>query len=363
MAEITVTVDGKVLSHVYSGQKVSEVSDYLAAYRSVYVVYDNNVACYAHMVESALSKTGNLKGSMGIEATEEKKDIQTVLDICQWMLSLGANRDALVLAIGGGITTDMAGFAASVYKRGVKFAFVPTTLLSQVDAAIGGKTGVNYSSLKNMLGVIRQPEFTFECPEVLESLPYRDFVSGTAELLKTFLIDDTGSCYEKAVEVLSAINAASDKSASIKENRSDLLDLIRSAAAVKAGVVSRDQFEQGERRKLNLGHTFAHALETQSRKVSADMTHGEAVAIGMIMASHLSEAVGAAPSGFTHRLYEDFKRCGLPTDNPYELDALSAAMLKDKKAEGNKIHFVLVGGVGNVFTRDMTVAEAMDSIK
>jgi len=363
MADILVEVDGKILSHVYAGENISGVAEFLSSYKSVYIVYDSNVESLAKKAEESLSTYGNCKGIKVITATEQNKDMNTVLDICGWLLSLGANRDAMLLAIGGGITTDMAGFAACIYKRGIKFAFVPTTLLSQVDAAIGGKTGVNYSSLKNMLGVIHQPEFTYECPEVLKTLPYRDFVSGTAELVKTFLIENQPKDnYSKAVKVLSEIAAASGKQDAIADNMTELLELISAAAAVKAGVVSRDQFESGERRNLNLGHTFAHAIEWEARKTGMDIAHGEAVAIGMVLAAKLSENLSEAPAGFAQKIYSDFKACGLPVDLPFEMDSLASAMEKDKKAEGGKIHFVLVGNVGKVFTKDMTVAEAMNAL-
>ena len=334
-----------------------------------------------------------LVSTLAIETSEESKTIATVLEIEKWLLETGADRDALLLAAGGGITTDMAGFAASIYKRGIRFAFIPTTLLSQVDAAIGGKTGVNFESYKNMIGVIRQPDFTYICPDVLATLPARDFRSGAAEMLKTFIIEDGGN-YEKAVKVLSEIASsgipsqepgqpaaevkagisdglAGQPAAEVKADTSDglagqpaanasisahqkaLQELISAAAAVKAGIVSRDQFESGERRKLNLGHTFAHAIEWKARATGSDITHGEAVAIGMIQAAKLTDRALAA------KLKADFTKAGLPTELPFPLEDLGAAMQKDKKAEGGKVHFVLIRTIGDVYTEDMTVAEAI----
>ncbi|MCR5003629.1 MAG: 3-dehydroquinate synthase [Bacteroidales bacterium] len=364
MAETTITVDGKVLSRVYAGASVKDAAQYLLPYPEVFIVCDRHVVSYAKIVEDGLAHAGNFKGTLVIEATEEKKTMDTVLKICAFLLSRGASRKAMVFAIGGGITTDMAGFAASIYKRGCRFAYLPTTLLSQVDAAIGGKTGVNYESLKNMLGVIRQPDFTFECPEVLETLPYRDFVSGTAELLKTFIIDDSANLYGKTVNVLSQINNASDKAAAIKENRDALVQMIEAAAAVKAGVVSRDQFECGERRKLNLGHTFAHAIEHEARVKNVDIAHGEAVAMGMVLAARLSEKAGMAELGLESLIKENLKVCGLPVESPFPVETLAAAMKLDKKAEtGGRIHFVLIAKIGDVEMKDMTVEEAEALLK
>jgi len=364
MAETTITVDGKVLSRVYAGASVIDAAQYLMPYPEVFIVCDANVADYAARVEEGLSHAGNFKGTLLIRATEETKTMDTVLKICEFLLSGGASRKAMVFAIGGGITTDMAGFAASIYKRGCKFAFLPTTLLSQVDAGIGGKTGVNYESLKNMIGIIRQPEFTYECPEVLETLPYRDFVSGTAELLKTFIIDNGAGLYGRAVKVLSKISNSSDKAFAIRENREDLIQMIAASAAVKAGVVSRDQFENGERRKLNLGHTFAHAIEHEARLKKVDIAHGEAVSIGMVLAAKLSEKVGIAELGLESMIRENLRVCGLPVECPFPLESLAAAMKLDKKAEaGGRIHFVLIAGIGNVVMKDMTVEEVEALLK
>jgi 3-dehydroquinate synthetase len=249
----------------------------------------------------------------------------------------------------------MTGFAASVYKRGVKFAFIPTTLLSQVDAAIGGKNGVNLDSYKNMVGVIRQPEAVFICPEPLETLPYPQIVSGAAELLKTFIIDNSKGLYGKAVETLSGIRRAGGI---IKEYSESLNFLIAEAALVKAGIACRDPFEKGERRLLNLGHTFAHAIEHEARQAGLDVTHGEAVAVGILLAARLSEAMGLAPKGLAARLEADWTACGLPTGVPFDPATLTSAMTKDKKAEGDTIHFVLLSSIGQVEIRKISASEA-----
>ena len=199
MKDIKIEVDGVVLSHIYSGKTIAEAAEKFAHFKDVYIVYDRNARNHAEAIATVLNATGkvNVHGLLPIIATEELKTIETALSIDQWLLKENVDRDALLLAVGGGITTDIAGFAASIYKRGIRFAYIPTTLLSQVDAAIGGKTGVNFHWYKNMLGVIRQPEFTYVCPEVLETLPRRDFVSGAAELLKTFIIKDDGYYFKE----------------------------------------------------------------------------------------------------------------------------------------------------------------------
>ena len=343
MEEIQVVIGGRTASRVISADSLQALTPLLEAYPKVYLVYDRNVAWVAQEIAAACPPAG----MKVLDASEKAKDMATVLDLCSWLLEAGADRSSLLLAVGGGITTDLAGFAACIYRRGIRFAFVPTTLLAQVDAAIGGKTGVNFLDFKNMLGVIRQPEFTFECAQVLRTLPRRDFLSGAAELLKTFLIDNTGNAYEKTVAFLSA-----------PADSATLQTLIAAAAKVKAGIVSRDEQERGERRCLNLGHTFAHAIEHEARQAGLDITHGEAVAVGILLAARLSEAMGLAPKGLAARLEADWTACGLPTSVPFDLGTLTAAMTKDKKAEGDTIHFVLLSSIGQVEIRKISAAEA-----
>jgi 3-dehydroquinate synthetase len=272
MEQINIYSGKKAISRIVAAESLRDLTSCLEPYKSIYAVIDGNVAqkCPATGQLTEILKNRNAKIKL-IETSEEGKTLETVMDICAWLLENGADRDALVIAVGGGITTDMVGFASCIYKRGVRFAYVPTTLLSQVDAAIGGKTGVNFDKYKNILGIIRQPAFTYMCPQLLESLPQRDFLSGVAEMLKTFIIEDNGN-YEKAITLLRAltedfIKLCDGATLSAGEARwpealsgrlADLTPLIAAAAEVKAGVVSRDQLENGERRKLNLGHTFAH---------------------------------------------------------------------------------------------------------
>ena len=215
---------------------------------------------------------------------------------------------------------------------------------------MGGKTGVNFDDYKNMLGVIVQPVFTFVCADALRTLPRRDFLSGAAELLKTFIIENEDDHYGRAVRWLAEGGAAAE-----------LQELVLAAAGVKAAIVSRDPFEAGERRKLNLGHTFAHAIEHEALRRGDDITHGEAVAMGIVLAARLSDALGVS-AGLEARLTADFAAAGLPTQAPYPVETLAGAMDKDKKAEGSLVHFVLAERIGSVIIRDLTVAEALKAL-
>ena len=356
-----------------------------------YLVYDAAVEAFA----ARLLSGGAFRGSLALEVSEQAKTMDSVLTVCRFLLEAGATRKALVVALGGGTLTDMAGFAASIYKRGVRYANIPTTLLAQVDAGIGGKTGVDLDGYKNMLGVIRQPEWVWLCPEVLSTLPLREFRCGVAELLKTFLLSDA-ALYADAVRFFSGLSSkkafSEDKSmvlaglsskTGVFEDR--LRDLIGRAAEIKEGIVERDLYETGERRKLNLGHTFAHAIEHEALRRGDDIRHGEAVAMGVVLAARLSEALGedstdkpwndapsarglSAPSAhglstpsphglsvgsasLAGRLAADFAACGLPVDCPYPIASLVDAMHRDKKGETEGVRFILLRRVGETEER------------
>ena len=320
--------------------KIADIAAFLEEEKELYVVYDEQVSWVAAQVLEVLPQ---VKAAIALDTSEALKTMDTVLFICRELMEVGASRKAMLLAVGGGITTDMTGFAASIYKRGIRYANLPTTLLAQVDAAIGGKTGVNLDGYKNMLGAFRMPEATFLCADVLKTLPPREFRDGLAELLKTFLIGDA----DAYAQVL---------------HEPAWQELIRKAAQIKEGIVARDPFEQGERATLNLGHTFGHAIEHEAQRRGDDIHHGEAVAMGIILAARLSEALGEAQTGLAARLKADFEALGLPVESPYPLDALQAAMEKDKKAAGGKVNFVLPQAPGKVFLRALSPAEACNQL-
>ena len=354
-------------SRIVAGS-LSEVLPLLAAEKEVYLVYDEHVAWVAGELLSGAGE--NVRGAIAVDTSEALKTMDTVLAICRQLLEAGASRKALVLAIGGGITTDMAGFAAGIYKRGIRYANIPTTLLAQVDAAIGGKTGVNLDGYKNMLGAFHMPAFTFLCADVLQTLPPREIRDGLAEMLKTFLIGDAPAY---AAVIASPKNAkigdrtpemalASPKTADFGDGLAEIAALARRAAEIKAGIVQRDPLEQGERAVLNLGHTFGHAIEHEAQQRGDDLHHGEAVAMGIILAARLSEALGVANTGLAARLKADFTALGLPVESPYPLETLQAAMEKDKKAAGGKVNFVLLQEPGKVLLRALTPAQACNQL-
>lgn len=330
---------------------LSEALARLQAEPELFVVYDANVAWVASQLTEALP----VRASMALETSEEGKTLETVQALERWLLQADASRGALLLAVGGGITTDLVGFAAAIYKRGIRYANVPTTLLAQVDAAIGGKTGVNLDGYKNMLGAFRMPECTVLEAAFLRTLPSREWRCGLAELLKTFLIGD-GPAYAALV---SSLKSAQNEDEEGKKGTSSLRsaqieDDIRRAAAIKAQIVTEDPEEHGIRAKLNLGHTFGHAIEHEARLHGADITHGEAVAMGILFAADLSERLGVAQKGLAAQLKADFTAVGLPTESPYPVEDLVEALRKDKKAvSGGKVKFVLLRAPGDVVLQEL----------
>jgi len=314
----------------------------------IFVIIDNNLQHLAEYFKEF--------PTLFLNFSEKKKTLETVEAISSWLLENGADRDALVIGVGGGIATDITGFTASIYKRGVKSAFVPTTLLAQVDASIGGKNGVNFHAYKNILGTINQPEWIFICPQLLATLPEDEFKAGIAEVLKTFILFDR-QMYRTAVEFFRAVRGENLSGrrygeAAVELDLKLLTQIVGKCAEYKMGVVQRDEFERGERRLLNLGHTFAHSIE---KLTEGGISHGFAVSMGLVAAARVAEYMGEAEKGFADMLSEDLRSTGLPAvlgDCPLtahlKVSDLADAVKKDKKVAGEGIHFILPKGIGDV---------------
>ena len=273
---------------------------------------------------------------------EEIKNLDTVRSIYGKLVGLEADRFSFIVGIGGGIVCDIAGFVASTYFRGVGFGFVSSTLLSQVDASVGGKNGVNFRGYKNMVGVFNQPEFVICDMNLLSTLSKREFLCGFAEIVKHAAIGDAG--------LFSYLEENVDKALGLDPQVIERL--VHDSVVIKASIVSRDEKEKGERRKLNFGHTFGHAIE----KIAA-VPHGEAVSIGMVVASAISVKRGYLPAEDAERIKGLLKQLRLPTrlqlDGVRVLDALK----KDKKRKGDSINFVLLHGIGNAVVEEVSISE------
>jgi 3-dehydroquinate synthase len=282
---------------------------------------------------------------------EAHKTLDTAARLFSALARLGAQRDAAVLALGGGVISDLAGFAASLWMRGIDFVAFPTTLLAQVDAAIGGKTAVNLPEGKNLVGTFHPPRAVLCDLETLATLPEREYRAGLAEVVKYAAIRDAEffAWLEGSAEALLARDPAA------------LLEAVRRSVAHKAEIVTRDEREQGERALLNFGHTFGHALEAAGGY--RELLHGEAVAVGMRWAARLSERLGLAPGADTLRLERLLARLGLGLAAPAHPPAVLSEYLRlDKKARSGRLRFILWRGVGRAFVAEGIDPAAVDAV-
>ena len=336
---IEVKREGREPSRVVVGDVLGELSQWLPK-RRVIVITDANVhRRYMDMI----NRFDHIIIGMG----ETNKTMLTMEKIFHELIEKDVDRECFLLGFGGGIVTDIAGFAASTYMRGLRFGFIPSTLLAQVDASVGGKNGVNVEGYKNMVGTFNQPDFVLCDISLLKTLPEREFKAGLAEIIKAGIIADN--------ELFSLFETNS-----LEDFRTDdklLTKAITSAIRVKAGVVERDEREAGERKLLNLGHTFGHAIE----KSTSAFLHGEAVAIGLVMACNLSVHLGLMAHEDAARIKSVVERMGLPIDSGIEDKRLVKVMRHDKKRDTDDINMVLPLHIGACQVRKMPIAE-LDAI-
>lgn len=303
--------------------------------RHVLVVSNTTVApLYLQTVETALD--GWIHDHVTVPDGEAHKTLATLEQVFAAMARLGATRDACIIGLGGGVTGDMAGFAAACWMRGIGFVQMPTTLLAMVDAAVGGKTGVNLPAGKNLVGAFHQPRAVVADTHTLTTLPAREYRAGLAEAIKHSALGDADffAQLEEMTPALMAHDAAT------------LERVIEHSCRFKADVVVRDETEQGTRALLNFGHSFGHAIEAVTGY--SVFLHGEAVAIGMCLAARLSARLGMADADATQRLQHLLSACGLPTALPADIDpdTMLAHMRLDKKNRGEALRLILWRGVG-----------------
>ncbi|MGC9520780.1 MAG: 3-dehydroquinate synthase [Anaerolineae bacterium] len=302
-------------------------------------VVSNDVVAplYAEPVAASLAQSGLVPFLCVLPDGEVHKTPETVRHLYDRFLDEDLNRSGLVMALGGGVTGDIAGFAAATFMRGVHFAQVPTSLLAMTDASVGGKTGVDLPQGKNLIGAFKQPELVFVDLAVLGTLPRVELRSGLAEVIKHGVIGDRELFEEIAARLRNGQAAVSP-------------DILARSIRVKIEVVEQDPFERGRRAVLNLGHTSGHALERLS---GYEMRHGEAVSVGMVVAALVSEALGLAPEGLRDRIAQVLVAAGLPvTCPPLPVDDIWRAMRHDKKRRGRDLRWILPVSIGEVVIRD-----------
>jgi 3-dehydroquinate synthase len=280
-----------------------------------------------------------------VKPGEGTKQLGTIEKLSAELMKKGIDRSGFILAIGGGVVCDVAGFLASVYMRGIKCGYISTSLLSQVDASTGGKTGVNLGGVKNVIGTFRQPEFVICDPTMLRTLPDDEYFSGLAELIKTGLIGD-----KTIIDTLE-----NNYGAIISRDRILLTDLVYKSVIFKASVVAKDEKESGLRRILNFGHTFGHAIELHE-----GVSHGFAVAAGMELATLFSYGKGYIKKNDCDRVIKLLRKYNFPGNFSMPVKKVSELILHDKKKAGNEINFIFLKGMGRAGVTKLPVSEIVD---
>jgi len=332
---------------IYLGDIFPALNRYLADYEgSLVILVDNNTEEYClPILEEQLVRQDLLV--IKIPAGEVHKNIQTCQQIWQIMMDKGLNRNALCINLGGGVIGDMGGFCASTYKRGIDFIQLPTTLLSQVDASIGGKLGIDFNQVKNSVGVFRNPKGVYIYPPFLQTLPKAEIRSGFAEIIKHSLINDVEQWHSiKAIENMETVNWP---------------DYLAPSLQIKKRIVEEDPFEKGLRKALNFGHTIGHAVESQYLETTNPLLHGEAVAVGMVCEAYISSKISGLSSSdleeitqFLLRIYGKYplKRADYP--------AMIQLMRKDKKNVKDEINFTLLTTPGTCLINQTCSVELIE---
>ncbi|MCA2409837.1 3-dehydroquinate synthase [Rhizobium leguminosarum bv. viciae 248] len=316
--------------------------------RKAAVVTDENVApLYLKALVASLDEAGIASAEVVLPSGEKTKSFEHLMTACDKVLEARVERNDYVIALGGGVIGDLSGFAAGIVRRGVRFVQVPTSLLSQVDSSVGGKTGINSRHGKNLIGVFHQPDLVLADTDVLNSLSAREFRAGYAEVAKYGLIDKPDFFAWLEANWKAVFTGGSAR-----------IEAIAASCQAKADVVVADERENGQRALLNLGHTFGHALEAATAYDSSRLVHGEGVSIGMVLAHEFSARMNLASTDDARRVERHLKEVGLPTrmsDIPGDLppaETLMDAIAQDKKVKSGKLTFILTRGIGQSFVAD-----------
>lgn len=346
---IPVKTEGNQPYDIVLKESFDELPEYLEALgcagHRICIVTDSNVApLYLDTIKSLASKVAKEVISFEFPAGEQHKTLDTIRSLYETLIPAGFDRKDFLLALGGGVTGDMTGFAAATYLRGIQFIQVPTTLLAQIDSSIGGKTGVDFSQYKNMVGAFHQPSLVYINISVLKTLPEEQYCNGMGELLKHGLILDEGY-YEWTIEHMSEID---------DRDLATMIEMVSRSCQIKRYVVEKDPKEKGDRALLNFGHTIGHAIE---KSMNFSLLHGECVSLGMVAASYISWKRGLLSDEEFYEIRDMNVGFGLPISyvgvSPEEI---VKATKKDKKMDSGNIRFVLLKKLGKAFT-DMTVTE------
>lgn len=321
----------------YFEGKISQIKEAVGSAKTIFVTDEN--------VFAAHEKQFRNKNIIVLKAGEEHKNQSTVDSAIVQLIEMEADRKTVLVGVGGGVVTDITGYVASIYMRGISFGFVPTSLLAMVDASIGGKNGIDVGVYKNMVGIIRQPSFLLFDPSLLQTLPDNEWRNGFAEIIKHASIKDASMFRQLEQNDL----------VFYKKKKKELSALIQRNALLKTKVVQQDEFEKGDRKLLNFGHTLGHALENQY-----DFSHGQAISIGMTYASRLSQKFAKFKN--VERVVGLLNQYGLPTFTAFDKDKVINVLKMDKKKTKNSINFILLEKIGRAFIREISIKELYENL-
>jgi len=320
------------------GELISEI---LPKGKTVIVSDDKVYSLYGETVKKSLTDSGFLVETFTFPNGEKSKNISTYTEILEFLAKAGLTRSDFIVALGGGVTGDMAGFAAATYLRGIRFVQIPTTFLAAIDSSVGGKTGVNLDAGKNLVGAFHQPALVICDTDTFKTLDEKTFADGTSEAIKYGMIKEPSLLKKLAGEF-------------------DIDEVVEICVKIKRDVVNEDEFETGARKLLNFGHTIGHGVEKCSNYT---ITHGHGVAIGMSIITKASEELGICDAGMSKSLDELLEKCGLPTRCPYLAEELYKVALSDKKRSGDFITVVLPKHEGECILNTITVNKLLEYIK
>lgn len=341
--EILVTSKNNCSYNIVSADSFTGLKDRFAELfpqaKQLCIISDKNVfPLYGNDLKDEL---GSIEGisvyEYIVEAGEKSKSLDNVIEIEKFLLSNDFSRNDVLVSLGGGVISDLTGFAASLYKRGIPAVYVPTTVLSIVDASIGGKTGVDFENIKNVIGAFKMPSLIYICNETLKTLPEREFYSGFGEIMKAALLGDA-KFYEWLIENMYEI---------FEKNPDTITEMFERSISIKKTIVEKDPFEKGERALLNLGHTFGHAIEIYYK---GELLHGECVALGCVAAAFISWKMDYIPMEEYYEIRDMFVPFNLPIsiDN-CDPEKILEILYKDKKNDKDSVNMVLLKRIGKAF--------------
>ena len=322
----------------YFEGSISKIKKIVGSAKTIFITDENVFAAHEKQFKN--------RETIVLKAGEEFKNQATVNSVIERLIQMEADRKTILVGIGGGVVTDITGYVASIYMRGVAFGFVPTSLLAMVDASIGGKNGIDVGVYKNMVGVIRQPSFLLFDSSLLQTLPDDEWKNGFAEIIKHASIKDAAMFKE----------LEQNDFTSYQEKRKDLNGLIQKNVLLKTRVVQQDEFEKGDRKLLNFGHTLGHALENQYK-----FSHGQAISIGMAYASSLSEKINAFKNA--ERVVLLLNKYGLPTFTEFNKDKVINVLRMDKKKTKDNINFILLEKIGKATIKEISIQQLYENLQ